>query len=388
MAHVHARYLTLLESEGWLDRSLEALPTDKQMAERQAAGLGLTTPELAVLLAHTKIADVAEVLASDLPDDPYLVDELVAYFPPAVRERFRDEIEAHPLRREIVATRIVNDMVNLAGISFDHRLTEDTGSSVADICRAWLAARDLLDARTLWDEIDALGQGPVGPAVRPDVQIELFLECRRMVERTTVWLLRRRRPPLDLAATVARFAPGLREAEAVLSTALRGPLAEAAQSVEAARLVAGVPESLAQRSAVWGLVHTGLDIVEVAGATHRSVAEAAAVYWDLFAELGVGWLWTGITDLPRQDRWQTQARAALRDDLLLALADLTVDVLSVGTVGDWLARHERSVARARSIGAELARSGPADLARLSVGLRQLRNLVLTSQRHDAAAADR
>jgi glutamate dehydrogenase len=386
MAHVHARYLTLLESEGWLDRALEALPTDKQMAERQAAGLGLTTPELAVLLAHTKIADVAEVLASDLPDDPHLGAELAAYFPPAVRERFAAEIRAHPLRREIVATRIVNQMVNLAGISFDHRLTEDTGSSVADICRAWLAARDLLGLPGLWAEIDALGQGSGGPAVKPEVQVELFLECRRMVERTTVWLLRRRRPPLDLAATVAAFGPGLREVAAMLPDALRGPLADAAQSVEAARLVAGVPESLAQRSAVWGLVHTGLDIVEVAAVTNRSVAEAAAVYWDLFAELGISWLWTGITDLPRQDRWQTQARAALRDDLLLALADLAVDVLSVGTVTEWLARQERAVARARSVGAELARSGPADLARLSVGLRQLRNLLLTSHRHDATAS--
>ena len=385
MAHVHARYLNLLEAEGWVDRALEALPTDKVMAERQAAGIGLTTPEFAVLLAHTKIANVVEVLQSDLVDDPYLVRTLAEYFPTPMRDRFAGLLGSHPLRREIVAMKVVNELVNMAGTSFDHRLTEDTGAGVADICRAWIAARDLIGARQIWAEIDALTALDDVTPVKLDVQLELFLECRRMVERTTVWLLRRRRPPLDIAAVVAELAPGLREVEVTLQNALRGPLADAAHSLEASRLVAGVPESLAQRSSVWGLAHTGLDIVEVAAEAGHPASEVAAVYWQLFGELGITWLWEGIGALPRLDRWQTQARAALRDDLLSAHADLTLDVIAAGSVEHWLAVHARSVSRARSIGAEPARSGRADLTTLSVGLRQLRNLVLTSRRTPDAA---
>ena len=127
MVNVHARYIDVLESEGWLDRELEFLPTDKQIAERQAAGHGLTAPEFAVLIAYTKNANVAEVQKSDLPDIALVEADLLDYFPTELRQRYADAIRQHPLRREIISTRIVNQMVNLSGISFDHRMTEDTG---------------------------------------------------------------------------------------------------------------------------------------------------------------------------------------------------------------------------------------------------------------------
>ncbi|MGH9272570.1 MAG: NAD-glutamate dehydrogenase domain-containing protein, partial [Ilumatobacteraceae bacterium] len=192
MVNVHARYIELLEREGWMDRGLEFLPSDKQLAERQAAGNGLTSPEFAVLIAYTKNANVAEILRSDLPDAAVLEADLDAYFPTALRQRFADQIRRHPLRREIIATRVVNQMVNQSGISFDHRVTEDTGASVIDVTRAWVAAREIFDFAGLWSEIDAIGND-----VALDVQLELFLGARRMVERGVLWLLRHRRSPLD-----------------------------------------------------------------------------------------------------------------------------------------------------------------------------------------------
>src|SRR3954451_5838038 len=143
MLNVHSRYLHTLEAEGWLNRSLEFLPTDRQLTERQAAGIGLTTPEFAVLLAYTKNANSAEVLRSDLADDPYLDSLLVRYFPKAMQSRYADEIVHHQLRRELATTQLVNQMVNLSGISFDHRVTEQTGASLVDISRGWVAARDI-----------------------------------------------------------------------------------------------------------------------------------------------------------------------------------------------------------------------------------------------------
>ncbi len=372
MANVHARYLQLLEAEGWLDRALEFLPNDKAFAERQAAGQGLTTPEFAVMLAYTKTADVQEITASELPDDPHLIDELVRYFPTPLRDRFRPQIERHRLRREIVATQLVNQMVNLQGISFDHRMSEETGAGVADVARAWVAARDIHRVVALWNEIDALET-----IVKFDVQIDLFLEARRMVERSALWLLRHRRPPLDIGAVVDELGPGVREVQAVLHDLLRGPLAATARSLEASRLVLGVPEDLAMASSLWPFMHTAFDIVDAAGS--RPVAEVAATYWEVFDALEATWLWEGIGALPRTNRWQTQSRSALRDDLLAVQIELTSSVVEAGAgVEAWLAANERPVGRVRAMFADIARTGIVDLTSLTVGVRQLRNLALSS----------
>jgi glutamate dehydrogenase len=375
MVNVHARYLELLESEGWLDRGLEFLPNDKQMAERQAMGLGLTAPEFAVLIAYTKNANVAEMVKTDLPDIPTLERDLLAYFPRELRARYADAIRSHPLRREIVATRLGNQMVNLSGISFDHRMTEDTGASVTDVTRAWVGAREIFVFPQLWEEIDALtGEVPL------ETQLELFLECRRMAERGALWLLRHRRPPLDVEAAIAQFQPGIAAVAAAMDDALGARMAAVVHSVEASRLAAGVPEALAERAGVWPLLHTGFDLVEVAAAHQRETAEVTSIYWRIFERLDLSWLWDGIGALPRSDRWQTQARSALRDDLLTALAELTVTVIESadGDVERWIAANERSVARVAAMFTEIRRADGYDLTTLSVGLRQIRNLALTS----------
>ena len=370
MVNVHSRYLSLLESEGWLNRALEFLPTDRQIAERQAAGQGLTTPEFAVLLAYTKTSNVAELEQSSLPDDPYLVPDLLGYFPQRLRTQYRDDILTHRLRREIVATVIVNQMVNMSGISFDHRVNEETGTSVVDITRAWLAARDILGLVELWHQVDALTG-----RVKPEVQVELFLELRSMAERATLWLLRHRKLPLDIGSAVADFRDGIQALVAMEGT-LRGQLRDAGFAMEAARLAAGVPEQLAQRSVQWRLLHTCFDIVELARASGHSLTQVSTTYWHVYDALDLLWLWEAVGRLPRSDRWQTQARSALRDDLVAALYDLTEDALAAGGVGPWQMTNERLVQRMMTMFAELRRVDTHDVTTLSVAVRQLRNLAL------------
>jgi glutamate dehydrogenase len=372
--NVHARYLDVLEADGWLDRGLEFLPTDKQIAERQSAGAGLQTPEFAVLMAYTKNVNIAEIVRSDLPDGALVERDLLAYFPMALHEDYGDAIRAHPLRRELIATAIGNQMVNLSGISFDHRMTEDTGASVVDVTRAWVASRDIFDFARLWAEIDELDEVPL------EIQLDLFLDCRRMAERGALWLLRHRRPPLDMAAAVAQFRPGIDALMATMEPALAGRMRAIVHSVEASRLAAGVPEDLAERAGVWPLLHTGFDLVEVAEAQHRRVAEATRVYWRVFDHLDLTWLWEGIGTLPRSDRWQTQARSALRDDLLTALTELTSAVLdrAGGSIDAWVAANERTITRTAAMFTEIRRAESYDLTTLSVALRQLRNLALTT----------
>ncbi len=203
MLHVHARYLRRLERERRIGRRLDSLPGDKEIAERRSAGLGLTVPEFAVLLAQAKISAVQEVLHSTLPDDPFLRSVLTSYFPEPLRTAYAGEMDAHPLRREIVTTMVVNDMVNRAGTTFLFRMNEETGASVPDIAGAWLVAREVFGMPRFWAQVEAL-DGQVDVAT----QIALMLEGRKLTERAVRWLLHSRRAPYDIQATIDFFAAG------------------------------------------------------------------------------------------------------------------------------------------------------------------------------------
>ena len=299
MLDVHDRVMRDLEAAGRLDRALEALPDGEVIAERRAAGLGLTQPELAVLLAYAKITLYAALLESDLPEDTALDDELDLYFPAPLPERFGDVMRRHRLRREIVATRVTNDLIDRAGTTFVYRLRDDTGASPADIARAAFVARDVFGVRALWEEVEALDG-----IVAAEVQTEMLLSSRRSVERATRWLLRSRPRPLDIAAETARYAEGAR----IVTGALPGILVESEQEAWRERVgrltEAGVPEALAARVATQSALFSALDIVEVAGATERPVEEVAALHFLLGGSLALHWLRDQIAALPRTNRWQ------------------------------------------------------------------------------------
>ena len=200
MLEVHERYIDALEHSGTLNRELEALPSDEVLGGSQD---GLTAPEFAILLSYTKNALADELLASDLPEDPNFADLLSSYFPTRLRDRFGEQLQRHPLRREIVVTQAVNDLVNHAGTTFAFRLQDETGAGAPDIVRAYTAACRLFGLRGLWAEIEAL-DGDVPAAT----QVAMLLKARVLLERSVRWLLRNRRRPLDVAETVARYAEG------------------------------------------------------------------------------------------------------------------------------------------------------------------------------------
>ena len=327
------------------------------------------------MIAYTKNLDIQEIMATDLPDAPVLEADLMAYFPRALRERYPDAIRSHRLRREIVATCLVNNMVNLSGISFDHRMTEDSGASVTDVARAFLASRNIFGFDELWHEIDDLGTG-----LDLDTQIDLLLDARRMAERGTVWLLRHRHPPLDVGATIETFAAGVAFLFESLDEVVGERVGADVARLRERRIAAGVPDELAARAARWPRMHTGFDIVELAHAHHCNVSDAACAYWAVFEAFELGWLWDGVGALSRSDRWQTQARSALRDDLMTVIADLTGLVLATanGSPEAWMAGNERAVARAMAMHTEIRRAESFDLTTLSVALRQLRNLTVTA----------
>ena len=370
MLDVHDRLMRDLEAHGRLDRQLEALPDGEVIAERRQAGLGLTQPELAVLLAYAKITLYAALLDSDLPEDAALEDELEHYFPAPLPERFGDVMRRHRLRREIIATRVTNDLIDRAGTTFVFRLREDTGAEAPEIARASTIAREVFGVRSLWAEIEALDG-----AVAAEIQTEMLLASRRSVERSARWLLRKRPRPLDIAAEIARYRSG---AELVASR-LPDVLVEAERETwgeRVARLTeAGVPDALAGRVATQSALFAAFDIVEVASATEHPVEEVAALHFLLGGTLDLHWLRDRIVALPRSNRWQAMARAALRDDLFSLHAELTTDVLRQGGADAWYETNRPAAERAREILAEIRSGGAFDLTTLPVALREVRNLI-------------
>jgi glutamate dehydrogenase len=381
MLHVHARYIRKLERDRRVHRRLDVLPGDRELAERRSAGTGLTVPEFSVLLAQTKIATAQEVLASDLPDDPYLRQVLTNYFPAPLRKRFADLMPSHRLHREIITTSIVNDMVDRSGITFIFRLNEETGASVSDITRAWLVARDVFGMAEFWAQVEVLdGQ------VDTSVQIAMALEGRKLTERAARWLLYNRRPPFDMASTIEFFAGGTAAMAAGTPKLLAGREVTGFEERRDALTAKGVPAGLADRVSAMVPAYSAFDIVSVASAAGRSIEETAEVYFDLSDRLQISRLRDRITALPRDDRWSTMARGALRDDLYAAHAALAKDVLLVTGPGSpekrlmaWAKRNESAVIRAGQTLTEIWESDAFTVSMLSVAVRAIRTLVSASR---------
>ena len=379
---VHRRLIATLEAAGTLDRAVEFLPSDATLDARAAAGRGLTSPELAVLSAYGKNALKAALLATGLPDEPWFGRTLRSYFPRPVVDRYGERLPEHPLRREIITTRAVNDLVNRAGITFVHRAADETAAEPAEVARAYTVVREVFALEPYWSAIEALDD-----RVPTAVQTLLSLQGRRLLDRSTRWLLHRRRSAIDVSAEVGRFSPIVAALVPAIPDLLLGEERERLYQRVGQYEAAGVPTDLAVLAA--GLLDSFslLDVVEVAEATglQHATEEVARTYFALSERFGVDRLLTRITALPREDRWASLARSALRYDLYAALAGLTADVLTstdpAGSadpqkrIAAWEQANAEGLARATGTLAEVMRAETSDLAALSVALRAVRTLL-------------
>ncbi|MDT4993978.1 MAG: glutamate dehydrogenase [Actinoplanes sp.] len=377
---VHRRMLTTLEQSGRLNRELEALPTDKELVARYERGEGLTAPEFAVLLAYVKISLEREVLTDIVVDEAWTTEVLTRYFPTPLRERFAARMAGHRLRREIIATSLVNEVVNRGGTSFVFRAMEESGASAADVIRAYVVIRDVYGLPAIWAATERLDN-----EVPTAAQTRVFLETRRLLDRAVRWLVSNRRSPIDVATEITRLCAGVDGLLPKLSSVVAGAERRSMDEHSARLAAEGVPADLAEVTTrvVYGFGL--LDILETAGASGRPETEVAAVYYELSERLQIDVLLSHIARLPRGDRWQTLARMALRYDLYAALAALTAEVLQStpaeaapqDRVSEWEQVNAASIARAGNATGNVDDS-PGDLAALSVLLRQIRTLVKTS----------
>ncbi|MGO1119434.1 NAD-glutamate dehydrogenase [Rhodovibrionaceae bacterium A322] len=374
------RFMRTLERSGQLDRALEFLPDDETMTERFNAGLGLTRPELSVLLSYAKIALYGEVLESDLPDDTYLEADLINYFPKPLHKKYKAEIEGHRLRREIITTLVTNSVVNRMGIAFVHEVKEKTGMPSAEITRAFIAAREIFDMRAVWRQIEALDN-----KVPATVQSAMLIECGRLLERIAVWLLRHKSGPLDIAQTVKTYRSGVSELVGSLSGILH-EVEKKRHDQEVAHFKAeGVPAALAKEVASLKLLVASCDIVRTAQQAKLPVMEAAKTYFAVGDHFGFDWLRRAASRLPSDSGWDKLAVTAIMDDLFGLQYDVVASILATtsskskaGTrelIAAWTADRATQVARSDQLLAELQVVANPDLAMLAVANRQLKSLL-------------
>ncbi len=365
-----------LERTGELNRAIEFLPTDEEIAERRKRGLGLTRPELAVVLAYSKIWLSTHLLASDVPEDPYLSSELERYFPAPVRERFPRAIPRHRLRREIIATATTNSLVNRMGPAFVARTQEETGAEPAEIARAYTAAREIFDMRKLWARIEALDN-----RVTARLQYGMMYQTSRLLRHVTYWLLAHQRRELHVDKAVAEFRRGVRELEAEIGGVLTGVDRARFEKVRKEHMDAGAPAELASRIASLDAHNGSLDIVELA-TTHRArVVDVARVYCEVGARIGLDWLREQVEQLPVDGPWQAVARTGLRDSALRIHRRLTERVLARGDRGSaqarvsaWIESAGDVLAHWQHTLADMRTAGAADFATLTVGVETVRKL--------------
>jgi glutamate dehydrogenase len=386
MVSVHERQVAALEAAGALDRELESLPSKAEFRNREKAGQGLTSPELATLLAHVKLDLKDELLDSELPDAEVFARRLTEYFPKPLQERYGAAVAEHPLRRQIVSTMLVNEVVDGAGISYAYRLSEEMNATATDAVRAYTVVTRVFGLDSLWEAIHRLDN-----VVDTRIADAMMLESRRLLDRAARWFLANRPQPLAVGAEISRFGENVAALAPKVGQLLRGREADAVAERTKKFCGEGVPRELADRVALLLDSYGLLDVIEVTELAERearvdaerSPQETAELYYALSAHLNVDQLLTSISALERGNRWHALARLSLRDDVYSSLRAITLDALRHSDLDDsadekiaqWEKANASRLSRARVALDEISRSGRLDLATLSVAARQLRSTV-------------
>ncbi len=377
MLVVHERLIRHLVEHVGLNPELEFLPDRAELNRRAEAGEGLTSPEFSVIMAYAKIGLKEELLASNLPDEPAVMSSLLTYFPVPLRERISEGLSEHPLRRQIIINQLANDIVNRGGVTFVFRAIEETGATAIQIARAFVVCREVFDMAGYVAEIEALDN-----VVGTDIQTELYLEFRRLLDRAARWFLNNRSLSADMAEEIERFGGPVQSLVPSMSELLQGE--------ERARHYAyiedltgkGVPEALAIKCAGLLDVFSLLDVIEVADGADREYRESAEIYFALSESFGIDALLTQVSHLPRGDRWSSLARGAVRDDMYGVMRTLTRAVMLATTSGDdpmervtaWTTQQSEAMERVSQVMNRVSEMDDPGLAPLSVALRTLRGL--------------
>ena len=369
----HWQFIQAQQAAGKLDPALECLPNKADIERRKAAGRGLTRPELSVILGYARMEVYEALLESDVPEDPFLSRELIRYFPRELRQRYRDKMLTHRLRREIIATFVSNRLCNRLGATFVFRISRELNVDVADVARAYIAAWEVFSLREIWSAIAELDN-----QVASRIQLQAIQQITHLIFRSTGWLLRHRARPLDIEATMREFTPCSETLLGNLDSMFTQAQAQRLHDRQTPYLETAMGPELIQRIALLEPLYTVFDIHSVADESGIDTLTAGRIYFGLEAHLHLNALSDRITQINVKDRWAERARAALVEDLDGLHRSLTRDAATHadadGAIEAWLQTHQQPIQRYQTLVAEIETGEDMDLARAAVVLRELRRL--------------
>ncbi len=378
---LHIRYLNTIEQEGKLDRALDDIPDEKTLLERKQHGKGLTAPEIAVLLSQSKIHLKESILASNVPEDPFLERYLITAFPKPLQERYASQMSSHPLRREIIATRLSNILVNEVGFTFVYRMQDETGAPVASIMRAYMIARTVLNMEAIWQDIELLDH-----QIEAKKQMELMIVCVRLLRRTTRWFLRRKRTHLDIAETVKRYATGVLQIKKSIpkffGDTQHKHYIEHFENYQSM----GVSHHLAHDLTSIRALFSAMDIIEVAHEHELNIVKVAEVYFGIGDFLDLTWIRSHVIAHPAENHWEALSREALRDDLDWQQRQLTSGIISkalkknalMSCFHEWSNEHAALIKRWQHVLTNLRSSNTLNYTMFFVAIRELLDLTQTT----------
>lgn len=378
---LHSRYMNELSRTGKLDRKLEYLPEDKAFMERKLIGRGLTTPEISVLSCYSKIILKEAILASDVPEDPYMEQFLIASFPKPLQKRFSKEMQTHPLKREIIATKLSNIIVNEMGFAFVYRLQDETGASISAIVCAYIVARSILGMDTVWSQIEALEN-----KISAQQQSEIMVVYVRLLRRISRWFLRSQRMRVNISKSVKLYSPGIHELKNAMPAMQNAEFqTQYAMYFEDYKAM-GIPDVLSQELTTSRGLFAAMDIIEIANKLDINVSAAAEAYFGVGEFLQLGWIRTQIITHTTDNHWEALSREALRDDLDWQQRQLTASIACEHTkeegfavcLNRWSENHRGLIDRWHHVLTSLQSSSALNYTMFFVAIRELLDLTQTT----------
>jgi len=379
----HARFMRHLEAEGILNRKLEYLPGDKLITDRVARNQGLTRPELSILLSYSKLTYKNALLeASSLTEECY-DSLLLGYFPRLIRERYADEILQHPLRKEIIATILSNQIANNIGIGFGSRIREETGSTIEDIAKAYVVCVEVFDLYNTWRSLEKLDN-----VVHEKDRYDSFQAVSGLLERSISWLLRNQPSDFNVSHVIERYKTDTRILGKIISSAIMGQSRRNYLATKRRFVKSRLPAAIAQELVDKTTLASAFDIIEIKSKLFSDTENVAKLFYLLSERLQLHWIRDAISQTIVRTHWNHLAILNLRNDLHANQHNLTELVLQIvgnkcntnKAIAIWEEQNVEALKRYDSILKEFSAMRTCDFPTISVAVSEVRRLVLLGKR--------
>lgn len=378
---LQSRYINELERTGKIDRSLEFLPDEKVLVERKLRGYGLGRPGIAVLMCYSKTILKEQILASDVPEESYMNKLLISSFPKPLQERFSKQMQDHPLRREIIATKLSNIIINEMGFTYVYRLQDETGAPVSAIVRAYMITRTVLDLESIWKQIEELGT-----KISAQKQIDMMMIYVRLSRRVTRWFLRSQRRTLDITQAIKIYSQGVIDLKKCMPAVYSEHVRAHYDKHYHEQIDDGIPPNLAHELTVTRGLFAATDIIEIAHKKDMKIPQVAEIYFGIGDFLDLAWIRSQVIIHPTENHWESLSREALRDDLDWQQRQLTAGFIGYDSknkdlhsrLESWGEIHSVLIERWRHILTDLKSSTVLNYTMFFVAIRELLDLTQTT----------